>query len=117
VPLLYAATAAYNGGMAKQASSLPIDVICPCCKSKLTIDPQLAVVLSHTEPAKVAPDVAIEDAARILADQAQRREDKFRESWDAEQKKEDVLERKFEEALKKAKEQPASKPIRHFDLE
>jgi hypothetical protein len=105
------------GRMAKQAAPPSIEVTCPCCKSKLTIDPHLAVVLSHSEAPKVAPDVAIEDAARILADQEQRREDKFRESWDAEQKKEDVLERKFEEALKKAKEQPASRPIRHFDLE
>ena len=48
--------------------------------------------------------------ARILADQAQKREDKFRDSWVAESQKEDVLNRKFEEALKKAKDQPVEKP-------
>lgn len=101
--------------MAKQ-SAAPIEVTCPCCQSKLTIDARLGVVLSHIEPVKATPDVAIEDAARILADQAQRREDKFRQSWDAEQKKDDVLARKFEEALKKAKDQPVSKPVRDFDL-
>jgi hypothetical protein len=101
--------------MAKN-SAPPIEVTCPCCQSRLTIDARLAVVLSHVEPVKAAPDVDISDAARILADQAQRREDKFRQSWDAENKKEDVLERKFEEALKKAKEQPVSKPVRDFDL-
>jgi hypothetical protein len=69
----------------------PVEVTCPCCQAKLTIDPQLAVVLS--------------------------REDKFRESWEAEKKKEDVLTRKFEEALKKAKDQPVEKPLRDFDLE
>ena len=74
------------------------------------MDTQLAVVLSHVAPAKAAPDVDISDAARILADQAQRREDKFRKSWEAEHKKEDVLARKFEEGLKKAKEQPVEKP-------
>jgi len=52
------------------------------------------------------PDVDISDAARILAEQARKREDKFRDSWEAESKKEDVLNRKFEEALKKAKDQP-----------
>jgi hypothetical protein len=109
--------AAYNGGMAKPSAPTTIEVNCPCCQSKLVIDAKLGVVLSHTEPVKAAPDVAIEDAARILSEQAQRREDKFRDSWAAEQQKEDVLERKFEEALKKAKEQPATKPIRHFDLE
>lgn len=95
----------------------PIEVTCPCCQAKLTVDPELAVVLSHVVPPKAAPDVDITDAARILQEQAQRREDKFRESWEAEKKKEDVLTRKFEEALKKAKDQPLEKPVRDFDLD
>lgn len=94
-----------------------VEVTCPCCQAKLTVDPQLAVVLSHVAPPRAAPDVDISDAARILQEQAQRREDKFRESWEAEKKKEDVLTRKFEEALKKAKDQPIEKPLRDFDLE
>jgi hypothetical protein len=93
-----------------------IEVKCPCCEAMLTVDTQLAVVLSHVAPPKPAPDVDISDAARILADQAQKREDKFRDSWEAENKKEDVLNRKFEEALKKAKGQPVEKPLRDFDL-
>ena len=60
---------------------------------------------------------AIGDAARILAEQARKREDKFRDSWEAENKKEDVLNRKFEEALKKVKDQPSERPMRDFDLE
>ena len=102
--------------MAKK-SAPPVEVTCPCCQAKLTIDPQLAVVLSHVVPPRAAPDVNISDAARILEEQAQRREEKFRESWEAEKKKEDVLSRKFEEALKKAKDQPVEKPLRDFDLE
>jgi hypothetical protein len=93
-----------------------IEVTCPCCQAKLTVDTDLAVVLAHTAPVKAAPDVDISDSARILADQAQKREDKFRDSWVAESKKEDVLNRKFEEALKKAKDQPVEKPFRDFDL-
>jgi hypothetical protein len=93
-----------------------IEVTCPCCDAKLTVDTDLAVVLAHTSPVRVAPDVDISDAARILADQAQKREDKFRDSWVAESQKEDVLNRKFEEALKKAKDQPVEKPLRDFDL-
>jgi len=57
-----------------------IEVTCPCCKSKLTVDPDLAAVLAHEVPPRAAPDVDISDAARILADQEQRREDKFRDS-------------------------------------
>jgi len=98
-------------------SATPVEVTCPCCQSKLTVDPELRVVLSHVAPPKAAPDVDIDDAARILAEQARKREDKFRDSWEAESKKEDVLNRKFEEALKKAKDQPPERPTRDFDLE
>ncbi len=101
--------------MAKKTA--PIEVSCPCCQSRLTVDTELAVVLSHVAPPKAAPNVDLSDATRILAEQAQRREDKFRDSWEAEHKKEDVLARKFEEALKKAKDQPAERPVRDFDLE
>jgi hypothetical protein len=101
--------------MAKTPST--VEVSCPCCQTRLTIDPELAVVLAHEAPARVIPNVDISDAARILGEQAQSREDKFRESWAAEQNKEDVLQRKFEEGLKKAKGQPVEKPFRDFDLE
>ena len=94
----------------------PLEITCPCCKSVLRVDTELGVVLSHETPPKAVHDVDISDAANILAGEAQRREDKFRQSWDAELKKEDVLSRKFEEALKKAKEQPVEKPVRDFDL-
>ncbi len=106
---------AYNGVMAKP-STKPVEVVCPCCQAKLTVDPELAVVLHHERATAPPPDVDISDAANILASEAQRREDKFRDSWTAEQNKEDVLARKFEEALKKAKGQPVEKPMRDFDL-
>ena len=95
-----------------------IELTCPCCQAKLTVDTELAAVLSHVAPPKALPDVDITDADRILREQAQKREDKFRESWEAEKKKDDVLTRKFEEALKKAKDAPAAeKPIRDIDLD
>jgi len=95
----------------------PVEITCPCCRAKLSVDPQLAVVISHEPPPKAAPDVDLTDAARLLREQAERREAKFRESVEAEKKKEDVLRRKFEEALKKAQGQPPEKPLRDFDLE
>jgi hypothetical protein len=101
--------------MAKKAAAA-IDIQCPCCQAKLKIDPALAVVIAHEAPPRAAPDVNLSDAATILDKQAAAREEKFRQSWEAEKKKEDVLSRKFEEALKKAKEGPAEKPVRDVDL-
>jgi hypothetical protein len=100
--------------MAKKAAT--IDVLCPCCQAKLKIDPALAVVIAHEAPPRAAPDVNLSDAANILDKQEAAREEKFRQSWEAEKKKEDVLSRKFEEALKKAQEGPAEKPVRDVDL-
>src|SRR5215472_12821629 len=102
--------------MAK-GSDKPIQVACPCCQAKLTIDAQLGVVLSHEEPPKKGPDVDLTDTAKILGDQQRQREDKFADSWFQETNKEDILAKKFEEAMKKAKDAPAGKPIRDFDLD
>ncbi len=102
--------------MAKKPAAT-VEVLCPCCHAKLKVDPALAAVIAHEAPPRVAPDVNLSDADRILDKQAAAREEKFRQSWEAEKKKEDVLSRKFEEALKKAKEGPAEKPVRDFDLE
>jgi hypothetical protein len=93
------------------------EVLCPCCQARLKVDPALAVVLSHEAPPRTLPDVDLTDAERILSKQAADREEKFRQSWESEKKKEDVLARKFEENLKKAREGPAEKPLRDFDLD
>jgi len=93
-----------------------VNVECPCCHAKLTVDAELSEVIAHEPPPRLAPDVNLNDADNILNRQAAAREEKFRQSWEAEKKKEDVLSRKFEEALKKAKEEPVEKPLRDFDL-
>jgi hypothetical protein len=101
--------------MAKKPADI-VEVSCPCCHAKLKIDPGLAEVIAHEAPPRMAPDVNLSDADNILMKQEAAREEKFRQSWEAEKKKEDVLSRKFEEALKKAKEGPAEKPVRDVDL-
>ena len=94
-----------------------LNVICPCCQAKLVIDPIFGSVLSHTAPVKPGPDVDLTKAADILEEQQKHREDKFADSWFQESNKEDILAKKFEEAMKKAKDAPAGKPLRDFDLD
>ncbi len=102
--------------MAKQNSE-NLHVTCPCCRAKLTVDPVFGAVLSHEVPVKAGPNVDLTDAQKILAEQNRQREDKFADSWFQETNKEDILAKKFEEAMKKAKDAPAGKPIRDFDLD
>jgi hypothetical protein len=93
------------------------EVDCPCCHAKLTIDRELGVVLSHIPPPKPPSSVDLDDTARLLREQADAVEAKFRASVEAERTKEDVLARKFAEGLKKAKDAPVEKPLRDFDLD
>lgn len=94
-----------------------LNVTCPCCQAKLVVDPVFGAVLSHEAPVKVGPNVDLSDAQKILAEQNRQREDKFADSFFQETHKEDILAKKFEEAMKKAKDTPATKPIRDFDLD
>src|SRR5208283_1834694 len=68
-------------------------------------------------PVKPGPDVDLTKATTILEEQHRQREDKFADSFFQETHKEDILAKKFEEAMKKAKDAPAGKPIRDFDLD
>ncbi|HWG57491.1 MAG TPA: hypothetical protein VN661_00430 [Candidatus Acidoferrales bacterium] len=92
-------------------------VECPCCQAKLTVDSELGAVLSHVPPPRPPSSVDLDDTARLLRQQADAVEAKFRASVEAEKMKEDVLARKFAEGLKKAKDAPLEKPLRDFDLD
>ena len=107
---------AYNVAMGNRSSE-NLNVICPCCQAKLVVDPVFGAVLSHEVPVKPGPNVDLTDAQKILSEQQRQREDKFADSWFQETNKEDILAKKFEEAMKKAKDAPAGKPIRDFDLD
>jgi hypothetical protein len=94
-----------------------LNVTCPCCQAKLVVDAVFGAVLSHEAPVRPGPNVDLTDAAGILSEQQRNREDKFRDSWNQEHNKEDILAKKFEEAMKKAKDAPAGKPLRDIDLD
>jgi hypothetical protein len=89
---------------------------CPCCGATLVIDLNLGRVISHQEPPS-GLTIELSDAQRILADQKARREAAFELSVNTERTKGDVLSKRFEEALKQAKEEPITKPTRDFDLD
>ena len=100
--------------MAKLKSEL--EVTCPCCHSMLVIDTNLGRVISHKEPER-ADKPELSEAERILADQAARREAMFQQSVDSEKTRGDALSKRFEEALRQAKQEPITKPLRDFDLD
>ena len=93
-----------------------IEVICPCCQTTLVVDTNLGRVVSHNEPER-GNKPELSEAQRILAEEAARREAIFQQSVESEKTRGDALSRRFEEALKQARQEPISKPTRDFDLD
>jgi hypothetical protein len=92
------------------------ETACPCCRATLVIDVNLRRIVRHDEPPSGhRPELS--DAQKILAEEAARRESIFEQSVAAEKNRGDALSRRFEEALRQAKEEPVTKPMRDFDLD
>jgi hypothetical protein len=94
-----------------------IQISCPCCDATLTIDPVLAAVLDHKVPVRPQMAVELKDAARMVREEAGRRDEKFKQLAEAEKNKSKVLEAKFQELFKKAKDEPITKPLKDIDLD
>ena len=102
--------------MAKKSPNF--EVTCPCCSAVLKVDRETESVIAHTAAVKPKMFADMEAAAKAMRDQDSRRESIFQQSVQAQKNASDLLEKKFQEALKKAKESPdTGKPIRDFDLE
>ncbi len=84
----------------------------------MKVDVATQAVISHTAPVKPRTFNDMEEAARALKEHDNRRDSIFRQSLDAQKNASELLEKKFQEAVKKAKETPdTGRPIRDFDLD
>jgi len=93
-------------------------VPCPCCQAILKIDPETQAVIAHTVPEK--PRLIDDLAAEVtkLKGEGARRDELFRKQFEAEKSHGKVLEKKFDELFKRAKENPdLTPPKRDIDLD
>ena len=94
------------------------EVTCPCCSAVLKVDVATQAVIAHTAAVKPKTFADMEAAAKAMREQDSRRDSIFAQSVEAQKHASDLLEKKFQEALKRAKESPdTGKPIRDFDLD
>src|SRR5918999_26064 len=91
-------------------------VTCPCCQAKLTIDPELPAVIAHEEPPRKREAANLDAAFDVMRSKSAEREERFRQQVQAEAQKGKLLDRKFQESLKKAKDSP-DPPPRRYDYE
>lgn len=92
------------------------EVVCPCCDTKLVIDAASGDILSEERP-KITDKISFDDAVAGVRSGADRREKAFEQAFDRTQRHDDVLEKKFEEARKKAAKDPSKKPINPMDFD
>jgi hypothetical protein len=91
-------------------------VQCPCCEAKLTIDGELGEIVAHEAPPRKRTVSDIGAAFANLTKQSAEREEKFRREMESQGQKAKLLDRKFQEGLKKAKDDP-DRPIRPIDID
>ena len=91
-------------------------IVCPCCEGKLTIDPELEAVIAHEAPPPKRTTKDLGAAFDALRSKSSEREERFKRELQAESQKGKLLDRKFQEGLKKAKDSP-DPPIRPFDFD
>jgi len=100
-----------------EKKSNTIQITCPCCDATLTVDPALGAVLDHKVRANPQMAVQLKDAVKMVKEEASRRDEKYQKIAEAEKNKSKVLEAKFQELFKKAKEEPITKPLKDIDLD
>jgi hypothetical protein len=95
--------------MPKKRSEL-FTVTCPCCQAELQVDPVTRAVISHKEHEKPRSMADLEAAVTRFKGEADRREDAFQKSVSEHRQHQQVLDRKFDELLKQARENPDAPP-------
>jgi hypothetical protein len=94
------------------------EVECPCCAAILKIDPETCAVIAHTMKEKPRPIEDLAAEVEKLKGAGARREEIFQKNVAAEKSHGKVLEKKFDELFKRAKESPdVGPPIRDIDLD
>ncbi len=93
------------------------EVLCPDCGATIKIDAATGLMVSHTPAPRKRTFEDLDTAAKALREQNERTQSIFRQSMDEHKNHADLLEKKFAEAMRKAKDAPDGKPIRDFDLD
>ncbi|HEX5484008.1 MAG TPA: hypothetical protein VFZ08_15405 [Terriglobia bacterium] len=93
------------------------EVSCPCCGTRLTVDPQFSKILLTRPPETGGHERQLDHASQTLQKDAARRDLLFERSLEEEKEKSELLERKFQEALKRSKSQPVAPPLHDIDLD
>ena len=91
-----------------------IELKCPCCSTKLVVDRDTGDILYEQRPK--TKEVSWDQAVQSGKEKQAEAEAQFAEGMDREHRADEILDKKFEEALKRA-DKSDKPPPRIFDLD
>ncbi|HET9482263.1 MAG TPA: hypothetical protein VFP98_10955 [Candidatus Polarisedimenticolia bacterium] len=91
-----------------------LEINCPCCGALVVIDPSTRAVLRFDPPKKQL--ASFEEMLKEVGESKKKTESKLTRALEEQKKREEILEKKFREAVRKA-ETTAEKPLKPFDLD
>jgi uncharacterized Zn finger protein (UPF0148 family) len=92
-----------------------LKIVCPCCDTLLTVDPVTGAILLE-ERRKHREHQSLDEALGQVKAQRKEAEDKLARAMDEERRRDEILEKRFQEARKKAAESDEPPP-RPFDAD
>jgi len=98
-----------------------LKILCPECQAELILDTETGKILLHEKPKPAGPTTTFEERLHALDQQKQKAEELFSKEVQSLKDKERLMEERFQEAMKKAKEKAEKgegqeKPIKDIDL-
>lgn len=93
-----------------------LDVTCPCCGALLKVDPETASVVWVDQKAK-APAKSFDELVGKVQSRQSVLDEKFARSMHQTRHQREILDKKFEEARKRAEADPTKRPPNPFDNE
>jgi len=93
----------------------PIEINCPCCGALMVIDPDTRALLRFEVPKK--PMASFEEMLKEVGESKKKVESKLQRAMDEQARRDEILEKKFREAVKKAESSDEPLPPKPFDLD
>ena len=90
-----------------------LDVTCPCCEALLKVDPETGAVVWVDK--KKAPPKDFDDLVSRVGRSKSTIDEKFARSVQQTRRSSEILDRKFEEARRRAEQDPTGKPPHPFE--
>lgn len=86
-----------------------IKIVCPCCESLLVVDPGTGAILREERKEK-REHQSLDDTLQHVQSQKKEARDRLTRAMEEARHREEILEKKFQEARRKAAEDPDPPP-------